>query len=163
MIASLRGRLLERAGGNCVIEAGGVGYFVQVSTTTARALPEEGSEVFPELLVCSVVISAHGGFLKGAVHAFDLAVGPGVVGLGKPVLDAMLATDLVEAVDAVARGPAIAVPRQVGELDAVVGEDRVQVVGDRFDQCFQERDGGWSIGLRVELSEGELRVRSIAT
>jgi holliday junction DNA helicase RuvA len=46
MIASLRGRLLERAGGNCVIEVGGVGYFVQVSTTTARALPEEGGEVF---------------------------------------------------------------------------------------------------------------------
>jgi holliday junction DNA helicase RuvA len=46
MIASLRGRLLERAGANCVIEVGGVGYFVQISTTTARALPEEGSEVF---------------------------------------------------------------------------------------------------------------------
>ena len=123
----------------------------------------EELKVLPELVVAVVVVAFDGGILDGAVHAFDLAVGPGVVGLGKPVLDAMLATDLVEAVDAVARGPAIAVPRQVGELDAVVGEDRVQVVGDRFDQCFQERDGGWSIGLRVELSEGELRVRSIAT
>lgn len=35
---------------------------------------QEGSEVFLELLVCGVVISAYGGFLKGSVHAFDLAV-----------------------------------------------------------------------------------------
>ena len=45
MIASLRGRLLERAPASCVIEAGGVGYLVQVSSATARALPEAGAEV----------------------------------------------------------------------------------------------------------------------
>jgi Holliday junction DNA helicase RuvA len=46
VIASLRGRLLERASGSCVIEAGGVGYLVSVSTQTARTLPEPGTEVF---------------------------------------------------------------------------------------------------------------------
>jgi Holliday junction resolvasome RuvABC DNA-binding subunit len=30
VIASLRGRLLERSAGSCVIEAGGVGYFVEL-------------------------------------------------------------------------------------------------------------------------------------
>jgi Holliday junction DNA helicase RuvA len=44
MIASLRGTLLERGDGACVIEAGGVGYLVQVSTATFAALPEPGAE-----------------------------------------------------------------------------------------------------------------------
>ena len=46
MIASLRGRLTDRSSGSCVVEAGGVGYLVQVSSQTARALPEVGAEVF---------------------------------------------------------------------------------------------------------------------
>lgn len=46
MIASLRGTLAGLEGGQCVIEAGGVGYLVHVSTHTARALPRPGEEVF---------------------------------------------------------------------------------------------------------------------
>lgn len=46
MIASLRGLLSEKAGGQCVIETSGVGYLVSVSTHTARALPEAGEPVF---------------------------------------------------------------------------------------------------------------------
>ena len=37
----------------------------------------------------TVVVALHGGFLDGSVHALDLAVRPGMVGLGKPVIDAM--------------------------------------------------------------------------
>ena len=64
---------------------------------------QEGSEVFLELLVCGVVISAYGGFLKGSVHAFDLAVGPGVIGLGETMLDAVLETHPVKPMQPVAR------------------------------------------------------------
>lgn len=46
MIASLRGTLAERSPASCVIEAGGVGYLVQISAHTFRALPEAGSPVF---------------------------------------------------------------------------------------------------------------------
>ena len=46
MIASLRGILSEKEGGQCVIEASGVGYLVSVSTQTARTLPEPGEPVF---------------------------------------------------------------------------------------------------------------------
>ena len=46
MIASLRGRLLEKSAGACVVEAGGVGYLVSVSSHTARTLPDSGAEVF---------------------------------------------------------------------------------------------------------------------
>jgi Holliday junction DNA helicase RuvA len=45
MIASLRGTLLERGDGFAVIEAGGVGYQVQVSTATLVSLPAVGEEV----------------------------------------------------------------------------------------------------------------------
>lgn len=45
MIASLRGVLLERGEGWCVVEAGGVGYLVQVSAQTLAELPAPGAEV----------------------------------------------------------------------------------------------------------------------
>jgi Holliday junction DNA helicase RuvA len=46
MIASLRGTLTEKGAAHCVVEAGGVGYWVQVSTPTAAALPEPVSPVY---------------------------------------------------------------------------------------------------------------------
>ena len=44
MIASVRGTVLERGDGFVVIEAGGVGYQVQVTTGTLVALPKVGDE-----------------------------------------------------------------------------------------------------------------------
>jgi Holliday junction DNA helicase RuvA len=44
VIASLRGTLLERGEGWCVVEAGGVGYHVHVSAQTLSALPAIGAE-----------------------------------------------------------------------------------------------------------------------
>lgn len=46
MIASLRGILTEKTAGSCIIECGGVGYLVSVSTHTASALPGTGDDVF---------------------------------------------------------------------------------------------------------------------
>ena len=46
MIAWLRGTLGEKGTGHCVVEAGGVGYHVSVSSHTARALPDVGDPVF---------------------------------------------------------------------------------------------------------------------
>ena len=46
MIASLRGVLAEKGTGHCVIETGGVGYRVSVSSHTARRLPDVGEDVF---------------------------------------------------------------------------------------------------------------------
>lgn len=44
MIASVRGTVLEKGDGWCVIEAGGIGYLLQVSTHTQLALAELGAE-----------------------------------------------------------------------------------------------------------------------
>ena len=82
MIASLRGTLLERGEGWCVIEAGGVGYHVHVSTQTLAALPPEGSEA--RLRTRQVVREdAHllFGFAESdELRLFDLLVGVSGVG-----------------------------------------------------------------------------------
>ena len=49
-----------------------------------------------DLLMVGVMVSLGGGILDGAVHAFDLVVGPRVVRLRQPVLDAMLTAESVE-------------------------------------------------------------------
>ena len=46
MIASLRGTLAAKDAGECVVEAAGVGYRVQVSAHTAAKLPAVGEPVF---------------------------------------------------------------------------------------------------------------------
>src|SRR5262247_760917 len=45
MIASVRGTLLERGDGFAIVEAGGVGYQLHVSTATLASLPAVGAEV----------------------------------------------------------------------------------------------------------------------
>ena len=83
---------------------------------------DEGQDVGPESLEVGVMEGLDGGFLDGAVHPLGLAVGPGMIGLGELVLDAVLAADAVEDVaHPLGSGP-IAVLRQVGEGHAVVGQ-----------------------------------------
>src|SRR5829696_6433318 len=45
----------------------------------------------PQPIVAVVVIAPHRRVLEGAVHPLGLAVRPGMVGFGEPVLDAVLA------------------------------------------------------------------------
>lgn len=90
MIASLRGRLLEKSSGACVLEAGGVGYLVSVSTHTARTLPEPGAEVF---LLTHQVVREDALMLFGFAEAderrlFELLLG--VSGVGPKVALAVL-------------------------------------------------------------------------
>ena len=98
----------------------------------------EDLKVLPQFGVGVVMVAFDGGLFDRSVHPLDLAIGPRVVRLGEAVLDAAFAADLVEAVDAIASSPAIPVARQVGALDAIIGQDRVQVVRDCFEPGFQE-------------------------
>jgi Holliday junction DNA helicase RuvA len=45
MIAHLRGKLIYRQPGQAIVEAGGVGYDVQIPVSTFTALPDPGAEV----------------------------------------------------------------------------------------------------------------------
>ena len=92
--------------------------------------------------------------LDGAVHPFDLAVGPWMVGLGQPVLDAVGLADHVEAhwpgVDAVS------VLGLLRELDSVVGQDGVDLIGHSLEHVLQELPSRLSVSRVNELGDSEL-------
>jgi DNA sulfur modification protein DndC len=118
--------------------------------------PDESEDVRLERVETGVVEGLDGGVLDGAVHSLRLSVGPGVVGLGEAVLDTVLPADSVEAVAAVARGPAAAVSRCVGEGDAVVGQHDAHLVGEGGEGAAQEVRADRHVGALVELDMGEL-------
>lgn len=63
-----------------------------------------------------------------------------MVELGEAVLDAALFTARGEHVGHVSRRRSIGVARRIAELDAVVGQDRVELVGDSSDEGNQEAE-----------------------
>lgn len=92
--------------------------------------------------------------LDGAVHPFDLAVGPWVVGLSQPVHYAVGLADHVEA-----HQPGIDCVPTAGllfELDSVIGQDRVDLIVHGFEHVLQELPGRHSVGCCDELHDGEL-------
>ncbi len=77
-----------------------------------------------ELVVRLIVITLDGRVLNGAIHPLDLSVSPRMIDFSQPMLDAVL---LADAVEQMFESPFIL--QAVGELDAVVREDGVNVVG----------------------------------
>ena len=119
---------------------------------------DEGQDVGLEAFQVVVVVDLDCGVLDRAVHPFGLAVGPRVIGLGQPVLDAMLDADAIEDVrtEQTCAGP-IPVLGQVGEGHAVVREHDVDLVGKDLHRVPQEGSARHLAGLVVELDVGELR------
>ena len=101
-----------------------------------------------------VMEALDGRLLDGAVHPFDLPVGPRMVRLGEPVLDVVGLADHVEPHLA---GPGgVAVAWLLGELDAVIGQDRVDAIRHGFQQVFEELPCCPAISLVDQLRDGEL-------
>ncbi len=94
---------------------------------------DEVLEVPPQLIMAIVVEALDGRVLDGAVHALDLSVCPRMIDFREPVLDAVLVADPVE--DGV---EGVFVTGLVGELDSVVGQHRVDGVGNCGDEIAQE-------------------------
>jgi hypothetical protein len=76
----------------------------------------EAGKVRPEFVMALIAEALNGGFLEGAVHPLDLAVGPPVVRFGKPVLDVVCLASHVEA--HLTRPGGVTFARLFGELDA---------------------------------------------
>ena len=88
-----------------------------------------------------------------------------MIGLGQPVIDVVLGAGVFEGVrpnelsslqgglDVRRRRARIA---WCGEVGSVVGEDRVDLVGDGGDQAAQEVSRGGARHFLVQLDEGEL-------
>ena len=99
----------------------------------------ESKDVLLKAFKVGIVERLDGGVLDGAVHAFGLAVGPGVVWLGELMFDAVLMADAVEGVVAnLPPGWPAAVLWQIGESRAVVGKHGVNGIGERLDDAAQE-------------------------
>lgn len=118
---------------------------------------EEVVQVRFELVVGVVEVALDRSALDGSVHALDLSVGPGMVGLGQPVFDSVQKTEPVEEMATEARGWPLPVLGQIGELDAVVGKHGVDTGWNRFNERFEEGNGSPRIGFFHQFNDGELR------
>jgi hypothetical protein len=85
---------------------------------------QEGIEVFLEVPVGLVVRLLHGGLFEGTVQAFHLTIGPGMVGLGQPMVNAILLTEAIQDL-----GERVYIALAVGELATVIGQHRMDLGG----------------------------------
>lgn len=104
-----------------------------------------------QLRVIVAVEAFDGGFLDGPVHPLDLPVGPRMLNPSQAVFDAVFLADPTKDVM-----EGVSVRAAVGELDAVVGEHRVQGVWHRRDHIAQELRCCHLVSRRMQFSEREL-------
>lgn len=135
MIASLRGTLLERGEGWCVIEAGGVGYLVQVSSHTLAALPAPGAEarLRTRQIVREDALLLFGFADPDELRLFDLLIGVSGVGpkLALAALSGLAPAALVRAIREEQVGAIVAVPgigRKTAERLVVELRDKLDFV-----------------------------------
>jgi len=117
---------------------------------------DEDVEMLFELQVAVVVKAFDCGFLNGAVHPLNLAVGRRMLDLGETVLDAVLAAAHVEHMRHLAGSRATGIARRKSELDPIVGENSMDLVGDSCDQGHEECGCRGPARLPNQLYEREL-------
>lgn len=93
-------------------------------------------------------------FLNGPHHPFGLAVGPWVIGFGRPVLDAVLGADCPEDM---ADKSAFSPPVMLNELHAVIGQDGMDLIGDGLDEGLDKAGGDEFCCLPIDPGEHNLR------
>ena len=118
MIASLRGTLLEKHGGACVVECGGVGYQVSVSSYTLAGLPERGAPVF---LRTRQVVREDAHLLFGFTDPYELELFDHMIGVSG--VGPKLALAVLSGLEPVALARAIK-NEQIAALVAIPGVGR---------------------------------------
>ena len=108
-------------------------------------------QVFLEMPMGLVMITLDGGLLEGAVHPLDLTVRPEVIRLGQAVIDVVFTAHAVEDVATCEQ-----VLLTVGELNAVVGEQRVQLLGHGLDEIVEKLRRDQLRRPRVQFSVSKL-------
>ena len=133
MIASLRGRVAELGPGQCVLEAGGVGYLVSVSAFTAGALPAVGGEVFLRVrqVVREDALLLFGFSGAEELRLFDLLISVSGVGpkLAMAVLSGLRPEALARAIHDESVASLVAIPgigRRTAERLVVELRDRIE-------------------------------------
>ena len=87
-----------------------------------------------QLIVVLIMISPHGCIFDGAVHAFDLPVGPRMVRPSQPMFNAIRLTNHVK--PHFAEGGFSAIAGLLGELKSVVRQDCMDLVRNNLKQVF---------------------------
>jgi len=127
---------------------------------------DEIGKMAAQLVVRFVVEALDGGILDGAAHPLDLAVGPGMLGLGQAMIDIVAGAGHVEGVSpewflsfdhGVDIGHSPTPTAWIGEVGAVVRQNGVDLVGDCLDQVPQEVGCDTPRSFLVQLHESELR------
>ena len=133
MIATLRGTLAETTAGSCIVEAGGVGYLVFVSSHTASALPPAGQAVFlrTRQIVREDSVQLFGFSDAEEMRLFDLLIGVSGVGprLAIAVLSGLKPSALARAIRDEHLGALVAIPgigRKTAERLVVELRDKVE-------------------------------------
>src|SRR5215203_327970 len=112
------------------------------------------SDVASQVLDRSVMECANGGVLDRSDHALGLPVGRGMIWLGEPVLYVVFGTDPCEDMgDEATLGPAV----MLDELNPIVGQYRVDLVGNGSDQRLEEAGSDQLRGLPIDAGEDQLR------
>ncbi|AML51138.1 hypothetical protein RC74_07575 [Falsihalocynthiibacter arcticus] len=83
-------------------------------------------------MMAVVMVSLHCRVLNRSVHPLDLAIGPRMVWLGQAVFDPICLAEHFP------RIYFVTVARLLSELDAVIGEDRVDPIGEFLEQMLEE-------------------------
>lgn len=126
---------------------------------------DEVGEVLTEVLVGLVVEAFDGRFFEGSVHAFDLAVGPGMFRLGQAMIDVGFGTGELEGMSteefsALKGKPDLGGSRAAiagrGEVHSIVSEHGVDLVRHDLDQRLQKVGRNPLRSLFMHLDEGEL-------
>ena len=112
---------------------------------------QECGEMLAELRMRVVVITMHSRIFNCTVHAFHLPIGPRMVQLGQPMLNAMLQADAVKEVE-----EGVPLPLLVRKLDAVVSQNGMDAVGYGRNQAAQEVTGDGAGHLWMQLRHDEL-------
>ena len=83
---------------------------------------DEQLQMASKLIVAGIVMASDGGVFDGSVHALDLTVGPGMIGLGQAMLDPVFCADAIEQMTGEPCCRPVAMARWMTELDAIVGQ-----------------------------------------
>jgi hypothetical protein len=97
------------------------------------------------------MVAFDGRLLEGAIHPFNLAVGPGMFVLGETVFNGQFAAGTIKEV---LKGLFVLFP--VGELNAVVGQYGMNSVGQRLGKLAQELCSLHFSGFFMQFDVGEL-------
>ena len=110
------------------------------------------------------MVAVNSGLFDRAVHAFDLAIGPGMLDLGQPVINVMVGASTLESMAPeqlsfcphlpnIDRRPTS--PGRIGELNAIVVKNSVDGVGNRCNEIVEEllRDGICSLLVKLDISK----------